>query len=287
MTSGEALHSGLEGSLDALAAALRGRRFAALTGAGCSTESGIPDYRGPETQRRARNPIQGREFARSADVRQRYWARAALGFARFFQAKPNPAHNALAELERRGALTAIVTQNVDGLHHAAGSRRVIELHGTLAEVVCLECGAVEARASVQERLLARNPGWLSLAAEIAPDGDADLPAEHVARFEVAPCQRCGGPLKPRVVFFGENVPKPVVDAAFDAVDEAEALLVVGSSLAVFSGYRFVLRAARRGVPIVMVNLGSARGEELCAAKVDGKAGEILPRLAELLGSRSR
>lgn len=283
--SGEALQSGSirEGSLDALAAVLRGRRFVALTGAGCSTESGIPDYRGPETRRRARNPIQGGEFARSADARQRYWARATLGFARFFQAKPNPAHSALAELERRGALAAIITQNVDGLHHAAGSLRVIELHGTLAEVACLECGAIEPRASVQERLLARNPGWLSLAAQMAPDGDAELPAEHVGRFSVAPCRKCEGPLKPRVVFFGENVPKPVVDAAFAVVDEAEALLVVGSSLAVFSGYRFVLRAARRGIPIAMVNLGSARGQELCAVTVDGKAGEVLPRVVELLG----
>ncbi|AUX23101.1 NAD-dependent deacetylase [Sorangium cellulosum] len=269
--------------LDDLVTLVRGRRLVALTGAGCSTESGIPDYRGPETRRRARNPIQGREFSRSAEIRQRYWARAVLGWERFSRAEPNAAHRALARLERGGQLGGLITQNVDGLHHAAGSRRVIELHGTLSEVGCLACGAVEPRAAVQARLLARNPGWLRLAADLAPDGDADLPAEHVARFHAPPCLRCDGPLKPRVVFFGENVPRPVVDAAFALVDAADALLVVGSSLAVYSGYRFVLRAAERGIPVAMINLGSARGEELSALKIDAMAGHVLPRLAEALG----
>jgi NAD+-dependent protein deacetylase sirtuin 4 len=272
-------------ALDDLVALLRGKRLVALTGAGCSTESGIPDYRGPETMRRARNPIQGREFSRSAEIRKRYWARAVVGWERFSGAQPNPAHRALARLERDGALTGIVTQNVDRLHQAAGSRRVIELHGALAEVACLECGAVEPRASLQQRLLARNPGWLTFAAELAPDGDADLPAEQVARFDVVSCLGCDGPLKPRVVFFGESVPRPVVDAAFALVEAADALLVVGSSLAVFSGYRFVLRAAQRGIPIAMVNLGPARGEELSAVKVDARAGAALPRLAEALATR--
>ncbi|MGK4004664.1 NAD-dependent protein deacetylase [Sorangium sp. So ce1036] len=273
--------------LDDLVALVRGRRLVALTGAGCSTESGIPDYRGPETRRRARNPIQGREFSRSAEIRQRYWARAVLGWERFSRAEPNPAHRALARLEQGGLLDGLITQNVDGLHHAAGSRRVIELHGTLSEVGCLACGAVEPRAAVQARLLARNPGWLRLAADLAPDGDADLPAEHVARFHAPPCLRCDGPLKPRVVFFGENVPRPVVDAAFALVDAADALLVVGSSLAVYSGYRFVLRAAERGIPVAMINLGSARGEELSALKIDAMAGHVLPRLAEALGCGAR
>ncbi len=268
--------------LAALAELLRGRRFVVLTGAGCSTESGIPDYRGPETRRRARNPIQGREFVRSDEVRRRYWARAVLGWARFSGAQPNPAHLALARLEREGRLLGLITQNVDGLHQAAGSRRVVELHGTLAEVTCLACGAVEARASLQERLLANNPGWLEVAHEIAPDGDAELPAAEIARFRVQPCLRCLGPLKPRVVFFGENVARPIVDEAFALLDGAEALLVVGSSLAVFSGYRFVLRASQRGIPIALVNLGPARGEELCAARVDGRAGAILPALADAL-----
>lgn len=273
--------------VDDLITLLRGKRLVALTGAGCSTESGIPDYRGPETRRRARNPIQGREFARSAEIRRRYWARAVVGWERFSKAQPNPAHHALARMERDGVLHGLITQNVDGLHQAAGSRRVIELHGALSEVACLACGAIEPRARVQERLLARNPGWLRLAADLAPDGDADLPAEHVARFEAADCLRCDGPLKPRVVFFGENVPRPVVDAALALVDAAEALLVVGSSLAIYSGYRFVLRAAERGIPIAMVNLGPARGEELGAVKIEGKAGEVLPRVAAALGRGGR
>ncbi|WP_437803418.1 NAD-dependent protein deacetylase [Sorangium sp. So ce693] len=271
---------------DDLVALLRGKRIVALTGAGCSTESGIPDYRGPETRRRARNPIQGREFSRSAEIRQRYWARAVIGWERFSRAEPNPAHRALAQLEHGGQLDGLITQNVDGLHQAAGSRRVIELHGTLSEVACLACGAMERRAALQERLLAQNPGWLRLAADLAPDGDADLPAEHVAGFRAPPCLRCEGPLKPRVVFFGENVARPIVDAAFALVDAADALLVVGSSLAVFSGYRFVLRAAQRGMPIAMINLGSARGEELGALKIEARAGEVLPRLAEALGVRA-
>ncbi|WP_044988611.1 NAD-dependent protein deacetylase [Sorangium cellulosum] len=280
-------HALLADPVDDLIALLRGKRFVALTGAGCSTESGIPDYRGPETRRRARNPIQGREFSSSAEIRQRYWARAVIGWERFSRAEPNPAHRALARLEQGGLIEGLITQNVDGLHQAAGSRRVIELHGTLAEVACLACGAMEPRAALQQRLLARNPGWLRLAADVAPDGDADLPAEHVAGFQTPPCLRCDGPLKPRVVFFGENVARPVVDAAFALVDAAEALLVVGSSLAVFSGYRFVLRAAQRGIPIAMVNLGSARGEELGALKVEARAGEVLPRLADALAGAPR
>lgn len=265
-----------------LADLLRGRRIAVLTGAGCSTESGIPDYRGPETARRARNPIQGREFHRSADVRRRYWARAVVGWDRFSRARPNAAHVALARWEATGLLSGLITQNVDGLHQAAGHQSLVELHGTLAEVVCLSCAAVEPRHAVQARLLAANPGWLRLAAEMAPDGDADLPAEHVDGFQVAGCQSCDGALKPRVVFFGENVARPVVDDAFGILHAADALLVVGSSLAVFSGYRFVVRAAERGIPIAMVNLGAARGEEKCAVRVEGKAGEVLPALVEAL-----
>jgi len=271
-----------EPKLTALVALLRARRVVALTGAGCSTESGIPDYRGPETRRRARNPIQGREFARSAEVRQRYWARAVVGWPRFCAALPNPAHHALARMEQRGALAGIITQNVDRLHHAAGSRRVIELHGAIADVTCLACGGFEPRASLQDRLLAANPGWLAIAAELAPDGDAELPLEHVARFTVVPCLVCGGALKPRVVFFGENVHRTIVDEAFALVDAAGALLVIGTSLAVFSGYRFVRRASEREIPIAMVNLGEARGQELCAVRIDGRAGVVLPRLSDAL-----
>lgn len=271
-----------ESTLDDLTRLLRGRRVAVLTGAGCSTESGIPDYRGPETLRRARNPIQGREFHRSADVRRRYWARAVVGWERFSKARPNAAHFAIARLEEAGVLTGLVTQNVDGLHRAAGSRHVVELHGSLSDVTCLSCGAPEARHALQSRLLAKNPGWLSLVADIAPDGDADLPLEHVDAFQVAGCQACDGPLKPRVVFFGENVARPVVDEAFAILDAAEVFLVVGSSLAIYSGYRFILRASERGIPIALVNLGPARGEERCAVRLDGKAGEVLPALVAAL-----
>lgn len=261
---------------------LRGKRLVALTGAGCSTESGIPDYRGPETRRRARNPIQGRELVRSPEVRRRYWARAVLGWERFSQAGPNPAHHALARLEAGGALGAVITQNVDGLHQAAGSRRVLELHGALREVVCLGCGGGESRADLQTRLLAENPDWRAIVAEELPDGDADLPEGLVSRFRVVDCLVCGGALRPRVVFFGENVPRPLVDEAFSALDGGEALLVLGTSLAVFSGYRFVLRAVARGMPIAAVNLGEIRGTEHFAAHVEARVGEALPRLVERL-----
>jgi NAD-dependent SIR2 family protein deacetylase len=269
-------------AIEALARLLDGKRLAVLTGAGCSTESGIPDYRGPETLRRARNPIQGRDFVRSPDVRRRYWARAMIGWERFRAARPNAAHGALARLERGGALTGLVTQNVDGLHQAAGSERVIELHGSLAEVRCLQCGSVEPRDGVQRRLLASNPGFLERRAAIAPDGDADLPPEQVADFVVADCLHCGGALKPSVVFFGENVARPIVEAAYSVVDSAAALLIVGSSLAVFSGYRFLLRAAEQGKPTAIVNLGPARGSDRCAVHVDGPAGAVLPLLADAL-----
>lgn len=266
-----------------LASWLRGRRVVALTGAGCSTESGIPDYRGPETARRARNPVQGRAFASDPDVRRRYWARALVGWRRFSGARPNGAHLALASLERAGLLRGIVTQNVDGLHGAAGSRRVVELHGALSEVSCLDCGAGGRRADVQQELERENPDLVRAEASIAPDGDADLDPAWLARVVVPRCRACGGErLKPKVVFFGENVPRPVVDAAFELVDAADGLLVAGTSLAVFSGYRFLLRARDRGIPIALVNLGPARGEELAALRIEAPVGELLPRVAALL-----
>ncbi len=269
----------IEAAVDALA----GRRLAVLTGAGCSTESGIPDYRGPGTLARARNPIQYREFVRSAEARKRYWARSLLGWPRVRAARPNPAHRALAALESAGVATGLITQNVDRLHHAAGSRCVVELHGALERVRCLGCGAVTDRAAVQERLLALNPDWPARSAALAPDGDADLPAQLVAGFRVAGCPACGGDLKPDVVFFGESVPRATVDAAAALVDSAGALLVVGSSLAVFSGYRFARRAGERGIPVVIVNLGGTRADSLAAARVDGRAGEVLPVIAARLG----
>ncbi|HEU5055779.1 MAG TPA: Sir2 family NAD-dependent protein deacetylase, partial [Kofleriaceae bacterium] len=209
--------------IEALADLLRGRRAVALTGAGCSTESGIPDYRGPLPDGRPRperSPIMFRDFLSSAAVRRRYWARAVAGWPAVSRARPNRAHQALAALEERGALAGVITQNVDGLHGAAGSRRVVELHGALARVRCLGCGALCDRGELQERLLAQNPGWLERAAALAPDGDAELDAGEVARFAVEDCRACGGPLKPDVVFFGENVPAAVVADAWGLFDEA-------------------------------------------------------------------
>ncbi len=265
-----------------LADLLQGRRVVALTGAGCSTESGIPDYRGPLPDGRPRperRPIMLRDFLGSAAARRRYWARAVAGWPAVAGARPNRAHRALAALEERGGLAGVITQNVDGLHGAAGSRRVVELHGTLARVRCLGCGALGDRAELQERLLARNPGWLERAAALAPDGDAELDAAEVARFAVEDCRGCGGALKPDVVFFGENVPARVVADAWGLFDQAGALLVIGSSLAVFSGYRFVRRAAERGIPIAIVNRGPTRGDGEATLTIDGLAGEILPRLS--------
>jgi NAD+-dependent protein deacetylase sirtuin 4 len=260
---------------------VRGRNIAVLTGAGCSTESGIPDYRGPGTRARARRPMQHREFLSSEDGRRRYWARAAIGWKRFASVKPNAAHHAIAELEARGHVCGVITQNVDGLHDAAGSRNVIELHGALREVRCLDCNVRERRESVQERIFALNPHF-EPTAPVGPDGDADLSIDDVRDFVVPECTVCGGVLKPNIVFFGENVAKETVDAAYAMVDAADVLLVVGSSLAVFSGYRFVLRAKAHGKPIAIVNLGESRGDAHAQIRLEGAAGDILPRIASAL-----
>jgi NAD-dependent deacetylase sirtuin 4 len=272
----------MDGALGDLVTLLGGRRFVALTGAGCSTESGIPDYRG---QGRAgpRNPIQHDAYLRRPDVRQRYWARATVGWTRFGGARPNAAHLALAALERSGALAGVITQNVDRLHHAAGSRRVVELHGALADVTCLACGVAWPRADVHERLVAENPGWLEHAAAPSPDGDAELPDDAVAAFRVVACARCGGVLKPDVVFFGGTVGEPTMVQAWALFGAAEALLVVGSSLAVYSGFRFARRAHELGLPVALVNDGPTRADELADVKVAARAGELLPRLARALG----
>jgi NAD-dependent deacetylase sirtuin 4 len=268
-----------EGDLDRVADLLRGRRVVALTGAGMSTESGIPDYRGPTAK--PRTPIQYREFIGSAQTRARYWARAAVGWAFLAGARPNPAHHAIAALEDRGALAGVITQNVDGLHGAAGSRAVVELHGAIDRVRCLECHATSPRADVQARLLALNPALAAERADAAPDGDAELAIDTRA-IEIPACRGCGGVLKPDVVFFGENVPKPTVDAAWQLFDRGEVLLVAGSSLTVFSGYRFVRRAAERGVPVAIVNLGPTRGDGEATLKIEGRLGDLLPRLADAL-----
>ena len=273
--------------IEALARLLRARRAVALTGAGCSTESGIPDYRGRLPDGRARpprTPIDYRDFIGSAAARRRYWARAVLGWTAVARARPNPAHHALAALERSGALVGVITQNVDGLHRAAGSRRVIELHGALARVVCLGCGTRGSRAEVQERLLASNPGWHDHAQRVAPapDGDAELDGDAIARFSICTCAGCGGTLKPDVVFFGETVPRELVDQAWALLAEAEVLLVVGSSLTVYSGYRFVRRAAEQRMPVAIVNQGPTRGDGHATLKVEARAGRVLPALVRCL-----
>jgi NAD-dependent SIR2 family protein deacetylase len=264
--------------VEALVNLLAGRRVVALTGAGCSTESGIPDYRG-NGRPAPRHPIQHDAFLRKADVRRRYWARATLGWQRFSAAQPNAAHHALAALERQGQLRGIITQNVDRLHQGAGSQRVIELHGALADVLCLGCGAREDRGDLQARLLAANPGWLDRVVAMAPDGDAELPADAVQGFQVVTCARCAGTQMPDVVFFGGAVPQSKVDAAWALVDEAEVLLVVGSSLAVYSGWRFARGARERGIPIAIVNIGATRADEISHLRVAAAAGAVLPAVA--------
>jgi NAD-dependent SIR2 family protein deacetylase len=257
----------------------------ALTGAGVSTESGIPDYRSPDALARARRPIHGPDFVRSAALRRRYWARAMAGWERFRQAQPGASHVALATLEQRGVVTSLITQNVDRLHHQAGSAHVIELHGALAEVVCLGCGIIEPRDAVQARMREHNPAWPFGPTPMAPDGDADLPDDVIERFTPPACivPDCEGTLKPNVVFFGHNVARPIVDDAYAQIDGAEALLVAGTSLAVFSGYRFLLRAAERRIPIVIVNRGPVRGEERATVKIEASTGATLTALADALG----
>jgi NAD-dependent SIR2 family protein deacetylase len=279
---------------------LRGRRIVALTGAGCSTESGIPDYRGVDTPPRSRPPIQHREFVDRPDARRRYWARSLLGWPRLAAARPNAGHAALARLERSGSVSGLITQNVDGLHGAAGSHRVVELHGAIARVRCLACGALTSRASLQERLLAANPAWRRVTgrgdgdgdlvgradddpiAAIAPDGDADLADHLIADFRIISCEACDGTLMPDVVFFGGSVPRATLDAAWHAFDGGEVLLVVGSSLSVFSGYRFVRRAAERSMPIAILNRGPTRGDPHATIRVEARAGDALAAIADAL-----
>ena len=266
-------------SLDSLLSLLRGRRFAVLSGAGCSTDSGIPDYRGPKGSLKRRKPIEYQEFLRSDSSRRRYWARSTLGYQTLSFARPNPSHDALARLERSGRITGLITQNVDGLHGAAGSERLIELHGNIHFVRCLSCGDRTSRAALQDELLSRNPQLHDALGEAAPDGDAEVDAQLYEGFQIPPCARCDGMLKPDVVFFGENVARTVVDAAWQTLDGAQALLVVGSSLAVFSGFRFVRGAAERGIDIAIVNQGATRGDALCTVRMSAPVAEVLQALA--------
>lgn len=265
--------------------ARHGRLFV-LTGAGCSTASGIPDYRDTSGAWRRAPPVTWQAFTRQEPTRLRYWARSLVGFRPMMGARPNGAHRALARLENAGRVNMLVTQNVDGLHSAAGSRAVIDLHGRIDAIVCLGCRQHSARSAFQSRLEAANPDWVGLDAPIAPDGDADLDAADFSRFVVPACERCGGMLKPDVVFYGENVPAGRVADAFAALDAADAMLVVGSSLMVRSGYRFALAASERGVPIAAVNLGVTRADALFELKVDAPCAQTLQAVAQELDAGS-
>jgi NAD-dependent SIR2 family protein deacetylase len=249
--------------------------FVALTGAGISTDSGIPDYRGPTSV--ARMPMTYQDFVSGSAAQRRYWARSHLGWSRMKRAIPNPGHQALARLEASGRLQLLITQNVDGLHEAAGSSNVCALHGRISEVICLACRTTSSRASLHEHLDALNPGWLSdhAYAEVRPDGDVAL--DETDGFIVPSCD-CGGVLKPDVVFFGENVPKERVLRCYEAVEQAPALLVLGSSLTVMSGLRFVKAAARQGTPVVIVNRGETRGDALATYKLEVGTTEFCRRL---------
>ena len=259
------------------------QRLLVLTGAGCSTEAGIPDYRDANGAWKRSEPMRFQLFVADALARKRYWARSMLGWRTMSGARPTTAHRALARLERAGRIQMLVTQNVDGLHTAAGSTHVVDLHGRIDTVCCLGCGARSPRLALQDALVSRNPHWVALEARSAPDGDADLDAQDFAQFDVPACTQCGGMLKPDVVFFGESVPRERVTAVRTALAQADALLVAGSSLMVYSGYRFVEEAVAAGKPVAVVNIGRTRADAVLAVKVEHEVGAALDALAERVG----
>jgi len=268
--------SSSDASLDALIDFVeRHPRLFVLTGAGCSTESGIPDYRDDTGEWKRRPPIMFQDFVANEYARKRYWARSLAGFRRMRHARPNEAHHALANLERCGRIAQLVTQNVDGLHQSAGSENVIDLHGRIDTVRCLGCGQRSSREELQIELERRNPEFAALDAVEAPDGDADLEGVAFETFDVPACDACGGLLKPDVVFFGENVPRERVDRAMSAIEYSDAMLVVGSSLMVYSGYRFVAAMADAGKPIAAINLGRTRADDLLTLKVADRCASAL------------
>jgi NAD-dependent SIR2 family protein deacetylase len=263
-----------------LVALLEGRRVAVLTGAGMSTDSGIPDYRGPDSP--PSNPMTIRQFTSDSVFRQRYWARNHIGWRHMDETMPNAGHRALAALESAGVVVGLITQNVDLLHTKAGSRTVVDLHGSYAQVVCLDCGHTMSRAALADQLEAANPGFLERAESvggIAVAPDADAVVADTSSFVIVDCPACGGMLKPDIVYFGEYVPKDRVEQAYSLVDSGEVLLVAGSSLTVHSGYRFVRHAAAHGIPVVIINRGRTRGDDLAAVKVDAGCSELLTLLA--------
>ncbi|WP_431936891.1 NAD-dependent protein deacetylase [Micromonospora sp. RP3T] len=267
-------------AFEGLARLLAGGGVVVLSGAGLSTESGIPDYRGPSGAARRHTPMTFQAFTRDSQARRRYWARSHLGWRTIARAVPNDGHRAVARLQQVGLLDGIITQNVDGLHTAAGATGVIELHGRLDEVTCLDCGNLTGRDELHRRLTEANPGFDARVAHVNPDGDVELPDEAVAGFRVVDCGVCGGGmLKPDVVFFGETVPASRVADCFALVERARAVLVLGSSLTVMSGRRFVLRAAKRGIPVAIVNQGVTRGDGYAAVRLDAPLGATLTALA--------
>jgi len=263
-----------------LLAVLAGRRLAVLTGAGISTDSGIPDYRGPDSP--PSNPMTIRQFTSDPVFRQRYWARNHVGWRHMDKTSPNAGHRALAALERAGIVTGVITQNVDLLHTKAGSRTVVNLHGSYAQVICLDCGHTMARAHLASLLEAANPGFDADADGLAVAPDADAVVADTSSFRIVDCPSCGGMLKPDIVYFGENVPKDRVAQAYSLIDNADALLVAGSSLTVFSGYRFVRHASARGIPIAIVNRGRTRGDDLATVTVDAGCSPLLTLMADEL-----
>jgi NAD-dependent SIR2 family protein deacetylase len=275
--------SSRDNGIDALADLLADGDVVVLSGAGLSTDSGIPDYRGASGSLRRHTPMTYQTFTRDPRGRHRYWARSFVGWRQIRGARPNDGHRAVGDLQAARVVGGVITQNVDGLHQAGGASDVVELHGGLDRTVCLNCGDVADRAALDERLQAANPHFGPRTDEINPDGDAELPDEVLDGFVMVGCLACGeGPLKPDVVFFGETVPRDRVDRCFGLVEEAGSLLVLGSSLTVMSGYRFVLRAAKLGIPVAIVNVGPTRGDAKADVRVDAPLGEVLPALAARL-----
>ena len=271
-------------SLDAVAELVSAGNVLALTGAGISTESGIPDYRGPDGERRV-TPMQLSEFTGSSQARQRYWARSYVGWQRFNRARPNAGHEAVAALQQAGFVGPVITQNVDGLHQAAGATDVTELHGSLAKVVCLTCGDRTSRWDLDERMRVANPSFEVTSDEIRPDGDIVLNELDVSTFQTPLCLVCGrDTLKPEVVFFGESVPKPLVESCFQLTEAASAILVLGSSLKVMSGYRFVRRAAAHGIPVAIITRGPTRGDAQATLQLDAPLGPTLTALVQRLAA---
>lgn len=257
-------------------------RLLVITGAGCSTGSGIGDYRNDQGEWKRVQPVQHQEFMASHQWRQRYWARSQVGYPEFMRAQPNAAHQVLARWEAQGRVVGLITQNVDRLHQRAGHQRVIDLHGRLDQVVCMSCGDVVTRDAIQLWLDQHNEPADPRAFTLAPDGDADVVRDDFSTVAVPACFSCSGILKPHVVFFGDSVPKPVVEQAYDWVDAADAVLVVGSSLMVYSSFRFIRRAVAADIPVAAINRGKTRADDLLTVKVEHDCGVMLEQLADVL-----